>query len=132
MSDALAGNETVVDNQDARRTGQAHAYHALATVFAQGFRFLATINGVGVLLTLFCAVGVLQTNLMPALFRIPLAVFIGGLALCGVGLLWSYLVQTSLFGQRIDGRRRRTHWVPMICRSEERRVGKGGGSTMKS
>src|SRR3546814_13490656 len=53
MSDALAGNETVVDNQDARRTGQAHAYHALATVFAQGFRFLATFNGVGVLLTLF-------------------------------------------------------------------------------
>src|SRR3546814_16856898 len=80
MSDALAGNETVVDHQDARRTGQAHASHALATVFAQGFRLLATITGVGVLLTLFCAVGVLQTRLMPVLFRVSLSVFTGGFA----------------------------------------------------
>jgi len=105
----------VAENPNISRTGQAHAYHALATVFAQGFRFLATINGLGVLLTLFCAVGVFQTNVAPDLFRMPLALFIGGLCLCGVGLLWSYLVQTCLFSQLIEGRHRRTHWVPMVC-----------------
>jgi hypothetical protein len=105
----------VADNQNIGRTGQAHAYHALATVFAQGFRFLATINGLGALFTLCAAVGVVDTNLAPSLYRVPLAAFIAGMALCGVGLLWSYLVQTLLFGQLVEGHPRRTHWVPFVC-----------------
>lgn len=102
------------DSQD-RHAGKGHAYKALAGVFAQGFRFLVAINGIGVALTLLAAVGAIQTNLAPQLFRMPLAAFLGGLALCGVGLLWVFLVQASLFGQLADGHRRRTHWVPMVC-----------------
>lgn len=105
----------MADNQNSERTGQAHAYHALATVFAQGFRFLAWINGLGVLCSLGAAVGILGTNVSPGLFRIPLAAYIAGLALCGVGLLWSYLVQTLLFSQLVEGRHRRSHWVPLAC-----------------
>lgn len=105
----------MADNQNTGRNGQAHAYHALATVFAQGFRFLAWINGLGVLFSLCAAVGVIDTSVAPGLFRVPLAAYIAGLALCGVGLLWSYLAQTALFGQLVEGRHRRNHWVPLVC-----------------
>ncbi|TAM85801.1 MAG: hypothetical protein EPN41_11390 [Candidimonas sp.] len=105
----------MTDYSSNERAGQSHAYHALATVFAQGFRFLATINGLGVLFSLSAAIGVVDTNLAPGLYRAPVATFIAGLVFCGVGLLWSYLVQTLLFGQLVEGRHRRTHWVPLAC-----------------
>jgi lysylphosphatidylglycerol synthetase-like protein (DUF2156 family) len=105
----------VAENTQLNRNGPSHAYHALATVFALGFKFLAWINGVGAALVLLCAVGAIPTNLAPYLFKLPLAGFIAGLALCGVGLLWSYLVQTSLFSQLVTGRSRRTHWIPLFC-----------------
>ena len=104
----------MADNVDGR-AGQAVAYQALTAVFAQGFRFLVTVNGAGVLLTLLAATGFIETDMAPPLFRMPLAAFLGGLALSGVGLLWSFVAQTSLFGQLMEGRRRRGHWVPMIC-----------------
>lgn len=93
---------------------QAPAYQALTSVFMLGFKFLVWINGLGVLLVIFCALGLIQTDLTPFMLRLPLALFMAGLAFCGLGLLWSYLVQTSLFSQLISGRPRRTHWLPMF------------------
>lgn len=115
MPGELAGNIILADDSQNRHAGKGHAYKALTGVFAQGFRFLAAINGLGVALTLFAAMGTIPTNLAPQLFRMPLAAFLGGLALCGVGLLWGFLAQASLFGQLIEGRRKRTHWVPLAC-----------------
>lgn len=93
---------------------QAPAYQALTSVFMLGFKFLVWINAMGVLLVIFCALGLIQTDLTPFMLRLPLALFMAGLALCGVGLLWSCVVQTSLFSQLISGRPRRTHWLPMF------------------
>jgi hypothetical protein len=105
----------LADDSHSRHAGTGHAYKALAGVFAQGFRFLATINGIAVALTLLAATGTIPTDLTPEMFRMPLAAFLGGVALCGVGLLWAFLAQASLFGQLVEGRRRRTHWVPLAC-----------------
>lgn len=100
---------------DVNRADQDSAYQGLTTIFALGFKFLAWINGVGALLIVVCSMGIVQVDLSPYLLRLPLAAFMAGLALCGLGLLWSYLVQTSLFNQLLAGRARRTHWVPMFC-----------------
>lgn len=100
---------------DVNRADQDSAYQGLTTIFALGFKFLAWINGVGALLIIVCSMGIVQVDLSPYLLRLPLAAFMAGLALCGLGLLWSYLVQTSLFNQLLAGRARRTHWVPMFC-----------------
>ncbi|HEY9459615.1 MAG TPA: hypothetical protein VIR04_02310 [Paralcaligenes sp.] len=100
---------------DVNRANQDSAFQGLTTTFALGFKFLAWINGVGALLIVACSIGVVQVDLSPYLLRLPLASFMAGLALCGLGLLWSYLVQSSLFNQLLEGRARRTHWVPMFC-----------------
>lgn len=105
----------MADDMDVNQAGPASAYQALTTVSMLGFKFLAWVNGIGALLIVVCSIGIIQTDLSPYLLRLPLAAFIAGLALCGLGLLWSYLVQTSLFSQLLAGRARRTHWVPMFC-----------------
>jgi hypothetical protein len=104
-----------VEDMDVNRADQDSAYQGLTTIFALGFKFLAWINGVGTLLIVICSVGIVQVDLSPYLLRLPLAAFMAGLALCGLGLLWSYLVQTSLFNQLLAGHARHTHWVPMFC-----------------
>jgi hypothetical protein len=68
-----------------------------------------------VLLILACATGMVQTELTPGWLRLPMAAFLAGLVLCGLGLLWSYLVLASLFAQMVKGQARRTHWVPLFC-----------------
>jgi hypothetical protein len=89
--------------------------NALSATFTLGFKFLVWLNGLGVLLVLGCAMGIVSTELEPQWLRMPLAVFLAGLVLSGLGLLWSYLVQASLFRQVIGGHLRRTHWIPLFC-----------------
>jgi len=92
------------------------AFLALARTFVLGFKFLAWLNGLGVLLVLFCSIGVVEFGLAPQWLRLPLAAFLAGLALCALGLLWSYPTQSSLLNQVASGRLvRRTHWLPMFC-----------------
>jgi hypothetical protein len=105
----------MMNHTEMNERAHANAYQALAAVFALAFKFLAWINGFGILVVLLASVGVVDTGISPYLLRLPLAAFLAGVALCGVGLLWSYLVQASLFSQLLNGRSRRTHWVPMFC-----------------
>lgn len=84
-------------------------------MFALGFKFLAWINGLGVLVVILCALGLAQGDFSPAVLRLPLTAYTAGLAFCGLALLWFYLVHASLFSQLITGQTRRTHWVPLFC-----------------
>src|SRR5690606_24384086 len=87
---------------------------ALPDVLMLGFRFLAWINGAGVMLVVLCALGVLPTEVPAYFLRMPLLAFLCGLALAGLGLLWVYMAQASLGLRRRDGRRR-PHWIPVLC-----------------
>ncbi|WP_397473047.1 hypothetical protein [Pusillimonas sp.] len=82
-------------------------------VLMLGFKFLAWLNGMGVLLIVLCALSVIPTEVPSYLLRMPLVAFLCGLALAGLGLLWVYMVQASLV-LRPRGRRRH-HWIPVIC-----------------
>ncbi len=95
--------------------GRAYVYQSLTLTFGLGFKFLAWINCLGVSLVVLCALGLFPVALTPYLLRLPLIAFACGIAFCGLGLMWSYLVQGSLIGQLVLGEVRRTHWVPMFC-----------------
>lgn len=82
-------------------------------VLMLGFRFLAWINGLGVMLVVLCALGIVSTEVPAYFLRMPLVAFLCGLALAGLGLLWVYMAQLSLGAFR-NGRRR-YHWVPVLC-----------------
>ena len=88
--------------------------HVMPEVLMLGFRFLAWINGLAVMLVVLCALGILPTEVPSYYLRMPLLAFLSGLALAGLGLLWVYMAQASL-GVAHAGSRRRYHWLPVIC-----------------
>lgn len=98
---------------DAAPPAAVPADKSMPQVLMLGFRFLAWLNGVGVLLIVLCSVGVIPAEVPPYLLRMPLVAFLSGLALGGLGLLWVYMVQASL-AMRPQGRRRH-HWIPVVC-----------------
>ena len=98
---------------DERRPVAAGVDRVMPEVLMLGFRFLAWINGMGVLLVVLCALGIVPTEVPSYFLRMPLIAFLCGLALAGLGLLWVYMAQASL-GMRSAGRRR-YHWVPVLC-----------------
>lgn len=89
------------------------ADRSMPQVLMLGFKFLAWLNGMGVLLIVLCALSVIPTEVPSYLLRMPLIAFLCGLALAGLGLLWVYMVQASLI-LRSPGRRRH-HWIPVVC-----------------
>lgn len=91
------------------------ALRILSDGLTLGFRFLAWLNGLGVLLVLLCSAGIVELGLSPEWLRMPLSAFLAGIALAALGLLWVYPVQTSLLAQLLSGRTRKTHWVPLAC-----------------
>lgn len=86
----------------------------LGRTLTLGFKFVAWLNGLGVLLTLAFSLG-MTASASPVWFRLPLAAFLCGLALAGLGLLWSCPAQTSLVYQLARGYKSRGHWVPLFC-----------------
>jgi hypothetical protein len=100
---------------DNNQYARFRALDSLSAAFTLGFKFLAWINGLGVLLLVFCSLGVLETAIDPPWLRWPLAAYLAGLTLAALGLLWTYPALTSLLGQAVSGRTRRTHWIPVFC-----------------
>ncbi|NYT61247.1 hypothetical protein H0A66_02750 [Alcaligenaceae bacterium] len=100
---------------DINQTDHSRALAALTSTLTLGFRFLAWINGMGIVAVLSLGVGIVQLELAPQWLRLPLAAFLGGLTLSALGLLWAYPVQASLLNQLVLGRARRTHWIPLFC-----------------
>lgn len=80
-----------------------------------GFKFLAWINGLGILAVMACTVDIIQIDLDSSWLRMPLLAFLAGLALCALGLLWTYPTQASLLAQAYAERARRGHWIPVFC-----------------
>jgi len=96
-------------------TGQTYN-SVLPALLAMGFRFMAWVNGLGVLLAVLCALGILPTDLPPQLLKLPLAAFLCGLALAGLGLAWACAAQASHQARLAPGgRRHRLHWLPTFC-----------------
>jgi len=91
------------------------AFSSLNAVLMLGFKFLAWLNGLGLLLVILNAVGVISSDYAPEWLRLPLLAFSAGMVLCGLGLLWAYLTQASLLNQSLAGYVRRGHWVPLSC-----------------
>lgn len=92
-----------------------NAVSTIGHALTLGFRFLAWLNGLGVVVMLCCSMGILDVGLGAEWMRFPLAAFLGGLALGALGLMWSYSVQASLIHQVINARARRAHWIPLTC-----------------
>ncbi|MCI2808471.1 hypothetical protein [Eoetvoesiella caeni] len=90
-------------------------FRPLSSMLMLGFKYLAWLNGLGLLLVLLCALGLIATDFSPEWLRFPLLAFSSGVLLCGLSLLWAYLAQVSLFTQFLAGYARRTHWVPLTC-----------------
>jgi hypothetical protein len=88
---------------------------SLSSMLMLGFRYLAWLNGLGLLFVVCCALGIISTDFSPGWLRLPLLAFSGGVLFSGLALLWAYLAQVSLHNQAIAGYTRRTHWVPLTC-----------------
>lgn len=76
-----------------------------------GFRLLAWINGIGLLVFLGFAVGILGADVDPPALEPAIAAFAVGLAACALGLLFSYLTHLSLYRQALRARPGRGHWL---------------------
>src|SRR5690606_16678162 len=90
------------------------ALDILSSAFSLGFKFLAWINGLGVMLIVFCALGIIETSVELQWLRWPLAADLGGMTLAALGLLWTYPALSSLLNQAVANRSRRAHWVPVL------------------
>lgn len=90
-------------------------FRPMTSILMLGFKYLAWLNGLGLLLVMLCALGLISTEFSPEWLRFPLLAFSSGVLLCGLSLLWAYLAQVSLFNQSVAGYARRTHWVPLTC-----------------
>lgn len=86
-----------------------------AAILMLGFKHLVWLNSLGLLLVLLCALGIIPTDFSPEWLRLPMLAFSCGMLFCGLGLIWAYLLQASLFNQAMAGYVRRTHWVPLFC-----------------
>src|SRR3546814_18056406 len=84
---------------DIDQSGRFQAVQALAGGFTLGFKCLARINGLGVLVLLFWSLGFVQIDLDPQWLSFPLAAFLAGLALAAQGRVWSFPVQSSFLPQ---------------------------------
>ncbi|NYT77925.1 hypothetical protein H0A71_13045 [Alcaligenaceae bacterium] len=87
---------------------------ALGRTLTLGFKFVAWLNGLGLLLTIMLSMGVTM-EVSAVWYRLPLAAYLSGLALAGLGLLWSCPAQTSLLYQLSRSYKTRGHWVPLFC-----------------
>ena len=82
------------------------AAHALA-----GFRLLAWINGIGLLLVFGFGVGMLGGDADPPALEPAIVAFAAGVGACALGLLFSYLTHLSLYRQALRARSGRGHWL---------------------
>ncbi|MYN11956.1 hypothetical protein GSY71_02155 [Pusillimonas sp. TS35] len=91
------------------------AIPALERTLVLGFKSLVWLNGLGIAAITLCSAGVVQLDIATIWLRFPLALFLSGLALGLLGLLWSYPLQSSLAARLASGRRPKLYWVPMLC-----------------
>lgn len=78
------------------------------------FKASIWLNALGVASVVAVATGVIPFALSPYWLRLPMALFLAGIVLSGLGLLWSGLTRGSLVRQALSKSVRRTHWVPAL------------------
>jgi len=84
-----------------------------------GFRLFAWLNGGAALMLVAFSLGIVGGDIAAPDLQLPLAMFLAGLLLSGLGLLFAYLAQVSLLRQGYTGHMTRGHWpaqlLAMIC-----------------
>lgn len=79
-----------------------------------GFKLVTGLNALGLVLVFGLALDLMPLSLQAFWLRLPMALFLAGLALGAVGLLWSGLAQAAIQEQTRGGQLRRLHWVPAL------------------
>lgn len=72
------------------------------------------LNGLGVALLFFVALGLFPSVFSPAWLRLPLALFLAGMMLALLGLFWAGMLRLTITRQQMSGHARRTHWIPAL------------------
>ncbi|MGV2865523.1 hypothetical protein [Achromobacter sp. ESBL13] len=88
-------------------------------LLAGGFRFLGWLNGASALVLVAFSLGIVGGDIAAPDLQLPLALFLAGLLVSCMGLLFAYLAQVSLLRQGDIGHVTRGHWptqlLAMIC-----------------
>ncbi len=101
------------------RAQQIRAGSLSFSLFSGAFRFLGWLNGAAALVLVGFTLGVVGGDVAAPDLQIPLLLFLAGLMLACLGVLFAYLAQVSLLRQGYNGHLTRGHWpaqlLAMIC-----------------
>jgi hypothetical protein len=93
-------------------------YKSLITLSVEGFRYLALINGGAVVILLSYLGNTAKNEIHGPNLAIPILLFLGGLASCGVAMLFAYLTQLRLLNElesgQLEGRHAFTLWAAVL------------------
>lgn len=89
------------------------------SLFSGAFRFLGWLNGGAALILVGFTLGVVGGDVAAPDLQIPLLLYLGGMLLACLGVMFAYLAQVSLLRQGYNGHLTRGHWpaqlLAMIC-----------------
>ena len=91
-----------------------HGLNGPAPLLVLGFKASAWSNGLGVVLVLGIGLNVFALDVSALWLRLPLALYLAGVLLSGVGLVWTGLAQGVRARQCGPGQVRRFHWIPSL------------------
>jgi len=104
---------------DFHQQHKLETYKSLITVSVEGFKFLALANGGGAV-ALLAYLGNVAGKSPPAPdLTCPIGVFVAGVMLCGLAMVFSYATQLTLYNEKPrDGDTRGPHqgslWAAMV------------------
>lgn len=101
------------------RAQQIRSTSIAFSLLAGAFRFLGWLNGGAALALVAFSLGIVGGDIAAPDLQLPLALFLAGLLVSCLGLLFAYLAQVSLLRQGYTGHLTRGHWpaqlLAMIC-----------------
>ena len=101
------------------RAQQIRANGLSFSLFSGAFRFLGWLNGAAALVLVGFTLGVVGGDIAAPDLQIPLLLFLAGLLLACLGVMFAYLAQVSLLRQGYNGHLTRGHWpaqaLAMLC-----------------
>jgi hypothetical protein len=101
------------------RAQQIRASGMSLALLSGAFRFLGWLNGGAALALVGFSLGIVGSDIAAPDLQVPLLLFLGGLVLACLGILFAYLSQVSLLRQGYNGHLTRGHWpaqlLAMLC-----------------
>ncbi|SEJ98401.1 hypothetical protein [Achromobacter sp. NFACC18-2] len=96
------------------RTQQIRASGMAFALFSGAFRFLGWLNGGAALILVGFSLGIVGADIAAPDLQIPLLLFLAGLLLACLGVVFAYLAQVSLLRQGYTGHLTRGHWPAQL------------------